>query len=100
LLKIDRTWKNADRIELVFDMPLRLAPLDSRHPDLVALMRGPVALFAIQPVPQKVSKQALLSARRASASSTDWLVTTGGEPLIMKPFPAITAEHYRLYQQV
>ncbi len=75
-LKIDRTWKNADRIELSFDMPLRLAPLDKRHPDLVALMRGPVALFAIQPAPQKISKQALLSARRASASSTDWLVAT------------------------
>jgi len=98
-LKIDRTWKNADRIELSFDMPLRLAPLDKRHPDLVALMRGPVALFAIQPVPQRINKQSLLSARRASASSTDWLVATGGEPLLMKPFPAITTEHYRLYQQ-
>jgi DUF1680 family protein len=98
-LKIDRTWKNADRIELSFDMPLRLAPLDKRHPDLVALMRGPVALFAIQPAPQTISKQALLSARRASASSRDWLVATDTEPLVMKPFPAITTEHYRLYQQ-
>jgi hypothetical protein len=62
-------------------------------------MRGPVALFAIQPASQKISKQALLSARRSSASSTDWLVATDAEPQVMKPFPAITTEHYRLYQQ-
>jgi hypothetical protein len=47
---MDRMWKNNDRIELSFDMPLRLVPLDGQHPDLVALMRGPVTLFAIHPM--------------------------------------------------
>ncbi len=98
-LPINRTWKNGDRIEFSIDMPLRLVPLDDHHPDLVALKHGPVALFAIQPVPQRINKQALLSARRASTSSTDWLVSTDDKPLVMRPFPSITTERYRLYQQ-
>ena len=98
-LRVDRTWKNNDRIELSFDMPLRLVPLDGQHPDLVALMRGPVTLFAVHPITGKISKQNLLSARRVSASSTDWLVSTGAQQITMKPFSAITTERYRLYQQ-
>ena len=98
-LPINRTWKNGDRVEFSLDMPLRLVPLDDRDPDLVALKHGPVALFAIQPVPQHINKQALLSARRASTSSTDWLVSTDDKPLVMGQFPSITTERYRLYQK-
>ncbi len=99
-LRLDRMWRDGDRIEVTFDMPLRLVPLDERHPELVALMRGPVALFALQPLPQRISRQALLSAQRASVSSTDWLVATEGEPMRMRPFAAISTERYRLYQHV
>ena len=80
-------------------MPLRLAPLDERHPDLVALMGGPRRTLRHPTRTAEDHKQALLSARRASASSTDWLVATDTEPLVMQPFPAITTERYRLYQQ-
>jgi DUF1680 family protein len=48
---VDRVWKDGDRVELSLDMALRLAPLDDRHPQLVALLYGPVALFAIEPIP-------------------------------------------------
>lgn len=98
-LQMDRTWKSGDRIEFSIDMPLRLAPLDAQHPDLVALMHGPVALFAIHPITGTINKPALLSARRAGSSSTDWHVSTGAEKITMRPFSAITTERYRLYQQ-
>ncbi len=98
-LRINRTWRNNDRIELSFDMPLRLVPLDSNHPNLVALMRGPVTLFAILPAPDTLTQKSLLSAQRASTASNEWLVSTTGEPIRMKPFTAITTERYRLYQQ-
>ena len=48
---IDRVWKDGDRVELSLDMTLRLAPLDDHHPQLVALLCGPVALFAIESIP-------------------------------------------------
>jgi DUF1680 family protein len=98
-LNIDRTWKNGDRIEFAIDMPLRLVPLDAQHPNLVALMHGPVTLFAILPLAGAITKAALLSARRVSSSSTDWHIAAETGQLTMKPFSAITNEHYRLYQQ-
>jgi DUF1680 family protein len=98
-LNIDRTWKNADRIELSIDMPLRLVPLDSQHPNIVALMHGPVALFAIQPTPTTLTKDALLKAQRTGTGSTDWHASAGTQQITFKPFSAITTERYRLYQQ-
>lgn len=97
--KLRRTWKNGDRVELALDMPLRLVRLDAAHPNLVALMRGPVALFAIEPGAAKLTSGQMLAAERKGASS-DWEVASDSGKILMKPFPAITTEHYRLYQQV
>src|SRR5271154_5048936 len=60
---LDRTWKDGDRVELALDMPLRLAPIDERHPGLVALLYGPVALFAIHPGDKTVTRKQLLAAQ-------------------------------------
>ena len=95
---LDRTWKDGDRVELSLDMPLRLAPLDDRHPQLVALLHGPVALFAIEPVPQTITQKQLLAAQRIGNSSA-WEVATSSGKIRMLPYPAITNESYRLYQQ-
>jgi DUF1680 family protein len=96
--KLDRDWKNGDRVELSFDMPLRLVPIDPQHPDVVALLHGPVALFAINPGSTTVTKQQLLAARKVSSTSPDWEVATAQGRLKMKSFPEITSETYRLYQ--
>ena len=95
---IDREWKQGDRIELSLDMPLRLAPLDDRHPGLVALLYGPVALFAIEPTPATMSKTQLLAAQRIGNSSA-WEVATKDGKVRMRPYPEIKDETYRLYQQ-
>lgn len=85
---IDRTWKDGDRIEPSLDMPLRLTPIDERHPQVVALLYGPVALFAIDPAAQRIG------------NSTVWRVATGSGNARMIPFPEIKEETYRLYQQI
>lgn len=95
---IDRTWKDGDRIELSLDMPLRLAPIDDRHPEIVALLYGPVALFAIEPAAQTITRQQLLAAQRIGNSSA-WQVATDSGNVRMLPFPEIKDETYRLYQQ-
>jgi DUF1680 family protein len=97
--EIDREWKNGDRVEFSLDMPLRLLPLDAQHPNLVALVRGPVALFAIQPVPAGITRSQILAARQVG-SSGDWQVQTDAGKITMRPYPAITTERYRLYQEV
>ena len=97
--ELDQTWKSEDRIEVSFDMPLRLVPIDPQHPDLVALVRGPVALFAIEQGSAKMTKAQMLAAQRVSANSGDWEVSTSGGKVLMGPYPAMTNERYRLYQQ-
>ena len=97
--RIARDWKDGDRVELSLDMPLRLARLDDRHPQLVALLYGPVALFAIEPIPTSIDRSRLLAAQRVGNSSA-WEVTTSNGKVRMLPYPDIRNETYRLYQQI
>jgi hypothetical protein len=80
------------------DMPLRLVPIDSHHSDTVALLHGPVALFAIDPGSTMMTKQQMLAAQKVSFTSPDWEVATAQGKVTMKSFPEITTETYRLYQ--
>jgi uncharacterized protein len=95
---LDRTWKDGDRVELSLDMPLRLAPIDDKHPNVIALLHGPVALFAIEPGAHKMTQKQLLAAQRVGTSHA-WEVATDLGKVRMLPYPAITTETYRLYQQ-
>lgn len=96
---LDRTWKDGDRVELSLDMPLRLAPIDDHRTETVALLYGPVALFAIEPVPQNITRQQLLAAQRIGSSDA-WEVATGSGKVRMLPYTAIQDETYRLYQEI
>lgn len=95
--RLDRTWKNGDRIEIEFDMPTVLEPVDEQHPNLNAVVHGPLTLFAVGDVPAHVSKTELQSARPIATGSTDWGTKTAHGSLTLRPFAAIRDEHYRLY---
>jgi uncharacterized protein len=99
-LIMDREWRNGDRVELTFDMPLRLIPLDADHPNLVALMHGPIALFALFPAPDRLTRAQLLNANRIAPVTNHHLVTTETGDVEFWPFTSITGEHYRLYHQI
>ena len=94
---LDRTWKTGDRIEIEFDMPTTLEPIDPQHPNLVAAVHGPLALFAIGEVPKSLRRQDLQATTQLSAGSTDWQAKTDTAPLTLRPFTDIKDEHYRLY---
>jgi DUF1680 family protein len=96
--EIDREWKDGDQVELSIDMPLRLVPLDPQHTNLVSLLRGPVALFAIEQGSKSMTQKQMLEAQRVG-SSGDWEVETNQGKIFMKAYPAIKNERYRLYQQ-
>jgi hypothetical protein len=95
--RLDRTWKNGDRIEIEFDMPTVLEAVDPQHPGLMATVHGPLALFAVGAIPEKIGRQELLAATQVAAGSTDWQAKTVGGTLTLRPFAAIQDEHYRLY---
>ena len=99
-LALQRSWKDGDRVEIEFEMPLRLEAIDNENPNNVALLHGPTALFAVDNISAKLSRNDLLSATAVSSSSSDWVVKTDGGLLTLRPFSSIMSEEYRLYNRV
>jgi uncharacterized protein len=126
---IRRQWKAGDRIELEIPMRTRLEPLDPWHPKTVALMSGPLVLFAltnpgspakdggaagVSPVadtqketsdaPHPGARLANLSGPELMAAkkigTQKWQTLTMAGPLDFLPFTAITDEAYTTYVNV
>jgi len=95
---IRRTWKDGDRVELELPMPLRLETIDANHPKLVALMQGPLVLFAIADSQPSFDRNALLEAKPANNASGDWFADSAdGSRVTMRPFMNIDKESYSTY---
>jgi DUF1680 family protein len=92
---IRRTWKDGDRIELDLPMRLRLERVDEQHPDTVALLCGPLVLFAIADNAPAVTARQLLAATRVGAQS--WQVETVAGMMSMLPFTGIEEQTYSTY---
>jgi DUF1680 family protein len=95
---LPRSWNSGDRIEFEIGMPLRLQAVDAQTPGTVALVRGPVALFAVGNLPADFARAQLLSASAASSTSEDWIVAADNGKVTFRPFAAVKDEDYRLYQ--
>jgi hypothetical protein len=96
---IQRRWKDGDRIDLDLPLPLRGEAIDAEHPDTVALMRGPLVLFAINGDSPLVTRRELLSAVRVP-QQTAWRVKTGAGDLLLRPFFEIGDERYSTYVSI
>jgi uncharacterized protein len=99
-LALRRAWEDGDRVELELEMPLRLEAVDEQNPDSVALIRGPLALFAVGEIPMQLTRKQLLAAERVARSSDDWASEVDRGVLAFRPFASIMSESNRLYQQV
>ena len=97
---LTRNWKSGDRVEYEIGMPLRLQAIDAQNPQIVALVRGPLALFAVGTVPPTLSRGQLLAASTLAATSEDWIVQGDAGKVTFRPFLAVKDETYRLYLQV
>jgi hypothetical protein len=95
---VQRQWKNGDRIDLELPLGMRLEPIDPRHPDTVALMSGPLVLFAVADSNPGVTRSQFLAAKRKSAKS--WQVESARGPIEMLPFTEIGDQHYATYVRV
>ena len=94
---VRREWRNGDRIEVDFDMPTRLEAVDPQHPNLLAPVHGPLALFSVGAIPEGLRRADLLALQQVSAGSTDWQAKTAAGTLTLRPFTALGDDHYRLY---
>jgi uncharacterized protein len=95
-----REWKDGDRIDYSIDMPLRLQSVDAQHPDTVALLRGPLTLFAINSPASRFTRAQLLAARQVGQATPQWRVESAIAPVSFLPFAEVRDQQYRLYHQV
>lgn len=96
--EIRREWRAGDRIALTLDMPVRLEAVDEKHPDLVAVMQGPLALFAVGDRFLPFKRPELMAVRQVAPGSAEWRVGTRDGVQAFKPYFAIAGETTRLYQ--
>jgi uncharacterized protein len=93
--RLQRQWKNGDHIDVELPLTTRLEAVDPQHPETVALMSGPLVLFAMTDGEPKVTRAQLLAAKKTGAQS--WQVETTSGPLRMLPFTSIADEPYTTY---
>jgi len=80
--RVEREWKDGDRIELELPMKIRLEAIDARHSDTVAVLFGPLVLFGNQ-VPG-LTRAHLLAAKKMAPGL--WQVSPDGN-IVMKMVP-------------
>ncbi|MEO7256296.1 MAG: hypothetical protein ABIW18_00120, partial [Sphingomicrobium sp.] len=80
-------------------LPAWLEPIDQRHPNTVALVRGPLVLMAVKPeidAPAPVlTRAALLSATRTGAM--EWRAQAANGPIILVAFTELGDRPYATY---
>lgn len=95
---LHRQWRSGDRVEVNLPMTMRLQAVDRQHPGIVALMCGPLVLFAITQTVPRVTGRQLLAAQKIGAE--EWRVQTANGTMKMLPFTAIQHEPYSTYLQL
>jgi DUF1680 family protein len=93
-----REWKNGDRIEAELPLKARLEAIDQQHADTVALLVGPIVLFAVTESAPTVTRTQLLAVKKTGVQS--WQVETASGAMKMLPFTAIEDQGYTTYLRV
>ncbi len=96
--QVQRQWKTGDRIDVELPLTTRLEAIDPAHADTVALLMGPLVLFAVTDSEPKVTRAQLLAAKRTGGQN--WQMQTASGPVKMLPFTAIADEQYTTYLRV
>ncbi len=94
-----RHWRSGDVVDLRLPQQFRGEPIDELHPRVVAVMRGPVMLAAIDP-PEELEKRPLsvdagfnpLAERRGA-----WVRNERGQQIVFLPFYQVQNEQYTTY---
>ena len=94
-----RRWQGGDEVVLTIDRSRRLEPVDAQHPDRVALLAGPLALFAVQPAAQEWSRAALLGAWQTPGEA-EWTARGTEAAQRFAPYFAFGLEPAQLYQRL
>jgi len=76
---VDRVWRSGDRVEMELPAKVRLEAIDKQHPDVAAVVRGPLVLMAVTEKQPKVTQEQALASKRVS--KMEWTVETESGPM-------------------
>jgi DUF1680 family protein len=94
-----RRWKSGDVVELRLPQQFRAEPIDDLHPDVVAVMRGPIMLVAINP-PDGLEKRPFPIEEGFTAPGERpgaWTRNLDGQRIVFVPFYQVQNEQYTTY---
>jgi DUF1680 family protein len=95
---LSRTWRKGDTIELELPFPSRTAAIEESAPDMVAAMRGPVMLAAIDPPDELTANaQALARMDPVAGRPLEFDCATSAGKVRMRPFYQVKREVYSTY---
>jgi hypothetical protein len=86
-------------VELRLTQEFRAEPIDDLHPNVVAVMRGPLMLVAIDP-PDGLEKKPLSiedGFSELGQRSDAWRRNEGGQQIVFVPFYQVQNEPYTTY---
>ena len=87
---VRRRWRRNDTIEVTLPFSFRMAAVDDRNPDTVAVMRGPVMLVAVDP-PEELTATGEMRAVEGRALEFECGMVR------MRPFYRVRGETYSTY---
>ena len=93
---ISRRWQRDDRIDLNLPRLLRFEPVDAQHPTTVALLCGPLVLFAVvgdDALPRPRLSE-LLAARQ---TERQWKTNIGSRAVTFLPYVGIAEQKYSMF---
>ena len=94
-----RHWRSGDVVQLRLPQSFRTEPIDDQHPNVVALMRGPVMLVAIDP-PDGLEKKSISFDKGFTAvgqRAGTWVRDKDGQQVVFLPFHQVQNERYTTY---
>ncbi len=97
-VSLRRNWKAGDTVQLELDQRIGTRAVDAQTPDQVAIVRGPLVLFAISQAQQTLGK-ANLTQRIREAAAGNWVCGSGEGAIELRPFYEIGNETYQTYWQ-
>ncbi len=96
-LALARTWHPGDKVELLLPQTFRTEPIDDQHPDVVALMRGPVQYVALNPTKDLSAAPLTLPASLKQLASQAFTENYAGQQIVFVPLHTVRDETYTTY---
>jgi hypothetical protein len=97
---VSRLWRSGDRIDVLLPRKMRLEPIDQKHADTIALLCGPLVLFAIREndTAPSLTRAELLAAKRNGDQA--WHAGDSRNPVTLLPYVAVDDQQYSTYLRV